>query len=349
MNTRRYLPANLAGLALFVLLTQAQAKAESTTSTKKSEPHARAEGNRRARRYVAKRQRRALAKARRNVASRQRDVSMVRGSMRQRAMVYEPVIAAAARKYGVDPRALWTLAYLETRFRSNQVSPKGARGLMQFIPSTAARFNLTNPFDAAQSIDAAARYVAELTRQFNGRLDLVLAAYNSGETTVDCYLNGRTVRKPNGGFINPRGAKTGGLPPYAETQSYVRRGLLVFNTVTSVNVFSPELIASIRTLQSPALPISTGEQLAVNRELVELTGGMNKPAVLVSANVAKPIIPASNPAAFDMVFYDIHSGARYLVASGQIVKPLESVSDEKVEKAESGHTKSVYFGSREEK
>jgi soluble lytic murein transglycosylase-like protein len=114
--------------------------------------------------------------------------------MRQRAQVYEPVFAAAARKYNVDPRVLWTLAYLETRFRADQVSPMGAQGLMQFIPSTGARFNLTNPFDAVQSIDAAARYVAELTRQFNGRLDLVLAAYNSGETTVDCYLNGRTVR-----------------------------------------------------------------------------------------------------------------------------------------------------------
>jgi hypothetical protein len=156
------------------------------------------------------------------------------------------------------------------------------------------------------------------------------------------------VRKANGGFINPRGVKSGGLPPYAETQSYVRRGLLVFNKVTAVNVFTPELVASTRMLQSPSLPIPVGEQLAIDRELVELTGGLNRPAVLISANTVKPIVPAANPAAFDMVFYDIHSGARYLVASGQIVKPLESVSEEKVEKADSGHTKSVYFGSREE-
>jgi hypothetical protein len=90
-------------------------------------------------------------------------------------------------------------------------------------------------------------------------------------------------------------------------------------------------------------------QLAVDREWVELTGGLNKPAVLISANATKPVVPVSNPAAFDMVFYDIHSGARYLVASGQIVKPLESVADEKAEKgSDTSHAKSIYFGSREE-
>jgi len=155
---------------------------------------------------------------------------------------------------------------------------------MQFIPSTAKRFNLTNPYDALQSIDAAARYVSELTKQFNGRLDLVLASYNSGETAVDCFLNGRTVRTRSGKLINPRGIKTGGVPPYSETQRYVRRGALVFSRVTSAAVFSPELVAVTRMLQSPAMAISMEEQAAVDRELVDLGG--TPATVLFSTNAA---------------------------------------------------------------
>jgi len=252
---------------------------------------------------------------------------------------------------------LWTIAYLETRFRVDQVSPKGARGLMQFIPSTAKRFDLTNPYDAAQSIDAAARYVSDLTKQFNGRLDLVLASYNSGETAVDCFLNGRTVRTHSGKLINPRGIKTGGVPPYSETQRYVRRGVLVFSRVTSAEVFSPELIAVTRMLQSPAMAISMEEQAAVDRELVDLGG--TPATVLFSTKLAvnTTLVQTANAtlpiSSFDTVFFDVHSGARYLVKSGQIVKPLERISDDSGETSSEsgvGHrevSKSVYLGSRE--
>ena len=82
--------------------------------------------------------------------------------------MYEPFIAAAARKHGVDPRVLWTIAYLETRFRPELVSPARARGLMQFMPGTARRFNLTNPHDGPAAIDAAARYVKEMVGEFGG-------------------------------------------------------------------------------------------------------------------------------------------------------------------------------------
>ena len=105
--------------------------------------------------------------------------------MRERARLFEPYIAAAARKHGVDPRVLWTIAYLESRFRPEAVSPASARGLMQFMPGTARRFKLTNPHDSIASIDAAARYVKELTDQFGPRLDLVLAGYNAGESAVE--------------------------------------------------------------------------------------------------------------------------------------------------------------------
>src|SRR5713226_1040747 len=228
MNTKRYLPVNLAGLALIAVLWQAEARAQTRQQEQKRDVKAPAGGHRKTGRSVVKRQHSRLRPCAR---------------MRKRALVYEPFIASAARKYRVDPRVLWTIAYLETRFRVDQVSPKGARGLMQFIPSTAKRFNLTNPYDALQSIDAAARYVSELTKQFNGRLDLVLASYNSGETAVDCFLNGRTVRTHRGRVINGRGIRTGGIPPYKETQAYVRRGMLVYSRVAFAGIFSPSQMA----------------------------------------------------------------------------------------------------------
>jgi len=343
MKTKRYLPMNLAGLALIAVLWQAEAQAQTARQQEwKPDVKARAKGQRKTGRGVVKRQHSRLRS---------------RARMRQRARVYEPFIAAAARKYGVDPRVLWTIAYLETRFRVDQVSPKGAKGLMQFIPSTAKRFNLRNPYDALQSIDAAARYVSELTKRFNGRLDLVLAGYNSGETAVDCFLNGRTVRTRSGKVINPRGIKTGGVPPYSETRRYVRRGILVFARVTSAEVFSPELVAATRMLQSPAMVISMRERTVVDRELVDLGG---TPATILFSNSAanNTLVQAANAqppgSSFDTVFFDVHSGERYLVKSGQIVRSLERISYDSGEmssESAAGHrevSKSVYLGSRED-
>jgi len=344
MKTKRFLPMNLAGLALIAALWQAEARAQTARQKdQKRDVKAPAGGHRKTGRRVVKRQ---------HAASRPRT------RMRQRALVYEPFIAAAARKHGVDPRVLWTIAYLETRFRTDQVSPKGAKGLMQFIPSTAKRFKLTNPYDALQSIDAAARYVSDLTKRFNGRLDLVLASYNSGETAVDCFLNGRTVRTRSGKLINPRGIKTGGVPPYSETQRYVRRGVLVFSRVTSAAVFSPELIPVTRMLQSPAMAISMEEQAALDRELADLGGSAGTVLFSSSAGVNTNLVQAANtrPAvsSFETVFFDIHSGARYLVKSGQIVKPLERISDGSGEPYSESRvnygevSKSVYLGSRDD-
>lgn len=343
MKTKRYMPVNLAGLALVAVLWQAEVRAQ-TAKQQQQEGNVKAPagGHRKGGRRVVKRQHSRLRP---------------RARMRQRALVYEPFIAAAARKYRVDPRVLWTIAYLETGFRSDQVSPKGAMGLMQFIPATAKRFNLTNPYDALQSIDAAARYVSKLTTQFHGRLDLVLAGYNSGETAVDCYLKGRTVRTRSGKLINPRGIKTGGVPPYRETQSYVRRGVLVFARVTSAAVFSPDLFAVTRMLQSPAMAISMEEQAAVNRELVGLGGTPTTVLFSTRVSVNTTLVEAPNSgrtvSSFDTVFFDVHSGARYLVKSGQIVKPLEAISDDSAETSEGGVgqrevSKSVYLGSRED-
>lgn len=168
-----------------------------------------------------------------------------------RAALYEQHIAAAARRYGVDPHVLWAIAFLETRFQPRQVSPKGAQGMMQFMPATAATYGLANPFDAVAAIDAAARYVRDLSNRFNNRSDLVLASYNAGEGAVDAFLRGVSLRTPDGRIINPRRLQTGGVPPYAETQGYVARGLQIMRAIEQANVFVPVELAAGQPLVAP--------------------------------------------------------------------------------------------------
>lgn len=112
---------------------------------------------------------------------------------------YAALFSQAAQKYGVSPSLLAAVASQESGFNPSAVSAAGAQGLMQFMPSTAAGLGI-DPMDPASSIDGAARYLSSLTAQF-GSTDLALAAYNSGAGTVRRY---------------------GGIPPYAETQNYVR-------------------------------------------------------------------------------------------------------------------------------
>jgi len=105
-------------------------------------------------------------------------------------------------KYGVDPYLIYCLMSQESRFTVNATSPKGARGLMQLMPRTAARYGVRNPYDVGQSIMGGTRYLKDLLQMFNGRIDLALAGYNAGENAV--IKHGYTV------------------PPYEETRNYVR-------------------------------------------------------------------------------------------------------------------------------
>jgi cell wall-associated NlpC family hydrolase len=112
---------------------------------------------------------------------------------------YADLFSRAASRYGVDASVLAAVASQESGFDSQAVSPAGAQGLMQFMPGTAAGLGV-NPLDPSSAIDGAARYLSQLTKQF-GSTDLALAAYNAGPGTVSRY---------------------GGIPPYPETQNYVR-------------------------------------------------------------------------------------------------------------------------------
>lgn len=114
---------------------------------------------------------------------------------------YAELFRSAAQKYGVDARLLASVAKHESSFNPKAVSPAGAQGLMQLMPGTARGLGVDDPFDPAQAIDGAARMLRSLLREF-GRTDLALAAYNAGPGAVRRY---------------------DGIPPYRETQNYVRR------------------------------------------------------------------------------------------------------------------------------
>jgi len=114
----------------------------------------------------------------------------------------DTLIRYYANQYGVDAYLIYCLMSQESGFSRNASSPKGAQGLMQLMPATAARYGVNNPFDVSQSIMGGAHYLKDLLQMFGGRVDLALAAYNAGENAVIKY--GYTV------------------PPYQETRDYVR-------------------------------------------------------------------------------------------------------------------------------
>ncbi|MFL6024302.1 MAG: transglycosylase SLT domain-containing protein [Marmoricola sp.] len=116
------------------------------------------------------------------------------------ATPYADLFTAASKKYGVSAALLSAVAKTESGFNPAAVSPAGAQGLMQLMPGTAKGLGVQNTFDPAQSIDGAARMLRDLTSRF-GRTDLALAAYNAGPGAV---------------------LKYDGIPPYPETQRYVR-------------------------------------------------------------------------------------------------------------------------------
>jgi soluble lytic murein transglycosylase-like protein len=126
---------------------------------------------------------------------------------------------------------------LEARFDPKLVSRKGARGLMQLMPSTATRLGVADPHDSKIAIDAAARYMRYLMDRFGGRVHLTLAAYNVGEGVVEAYLKGRAIRVGKR-TINPARRITGGVPPYHETKHYVAAGLRILNRLANSPAFS---------------------------------------------------------------------------------------------------------------
>ena len=167
--------------------------------------------------------------------------------LRERMIRLEPFIVAAAMRHGVDARILRAICFMESRYRINAISPKGARGPMQFMPDTASRYGLRDPHNPEQALDAAARYLRDLLRKFGGRVDLAVAAYNAGEGAVSSFMTGKPLILRHGKVLNARGLVTGGIPPYVETQSYVRSILLLLDNTVNGPVEKPKMRLRVDT------------------------------------------------------------------------------------------------------
>lgn len=116
--------------------------------------------------------------------------------------VLRNVAAYEAERHGINPQLVKAIIMAESNWNPNAVSPRGALGLMQLMPSTASMMGVSNPFDPKENIDGGIRYLKYLLKRFNGNLTLALAAYNAGPTRVE---------------------RIGAVPSIPETVAYIER------------------------------------------------------------------------------------------------------------------------------
>lgn len=130
-----------------------------------------------------------------------------------------------AARTGLDPRLVRAVIQVESGYRMNARSSKGAMGLMQLMPETARDLRVADAYDPDENVRGGTTYLRRLLGRFQGDLQLTLAAYNAGPTTVDRY---------------------GGVPPYRETRNYIRKVLRLYSGRT------PEIRQASRATKRPA-------------------------------------------------------------------------------------------------
>jgi hypothetical protein len=142
-----------------------------------------------------------------NVPAAASDVGPVPDGLTERREQLWPTVQEAARTNGLDPNLVDLVIRMESGYNSRAVSPKGARGVMQLMPSTASLYGVRNIYDPFQNIRGGVHYLRDLLQRFNSDVALALAAYNAGPDAVERH---------------------GGVPPFDETRTYVRTILTAY-------------------------------------------------------------------------------------------------------------------------
>lgn len=159
--------------------------------------------------------------------------------------VVDSYILDSCKRYGIDPLLIYSQMHQESSFKLKATSYKGASGLMQLMPATARRFGVTNIYDPKQNIEGGVKYMRWLLNTFGGDVVLALAGYNAGEGAVWKYGNQ--------------------VPPYRETQEYVRRITARYNSISN-----PNFVKSVKTV--------------TNQQAAKLEQKESKPLTVYEAN-----------------------------------------------------------------
>lgn len=133
----------------------------------------------------------------------------------------ERIINAVARRHRIEADLIHSIIRTESNYDSRAVSPKGAVGLMQLMPATAVEYGVEDIYNPSQNVEGGVKYLKDLIKLYNGKTDLVLAAYNAGQEAVRKY---------------------GGVPPFPETKNYIdsvkKSGYAKSQIVTRTTIFS---------------------------------------------------------------------------------------------------------------
>ena len=149
----------------------------------------------------------------------------------------DSIFEAASKKYGVPVNLLKAVAKTESNFNSKAVSSCGAMGIMQLMPATAKALGVLDPFDPEQNIMGGAKYLSQMLKEFDGKTELAVAAYNAGPGNVKKY---------------------NGIPPFKETQSYISRVL----EYSGSNLSTDAVTSNPSTPTQNASPVSEGNELS---------------------------------------------------------------------------------------